>query len=344
MTAPNYFESEESLEQQAAAWLIEREEGFSPDRAAQFAQWRDADRRHAAAIARVEATLDLLGELPSLRDVLVENTSTTASDTKETRFILFGFRPAQWIASAAAVAVLGMILWHSLPSGKQRPHDYVADVNGSQRLALSDGSIVDLKSNSRLRVQFLPERRQATLTTGEAHFQVAHDSKHPFVVWANGVSIRAVGTAFDVRIENGNVDVLVTEGKVVVERESNISRANPAKPLVPMLSAGEHTVVDLKNNTPPKIEKVAPTAVHGLLSWQDEMTTFTDVPLREMIVRINRCNSTHIILGDPELGERKIGGVIALNQVNAFVRLLEQDGDIVADRRSNEEIVLHRAR
>jgi transmembrane sensor len=74
------------------------------------------------------------------------------------------------------------------------------------------------------------------------------------------------------------------------------------------------------------------------------MTSFTDVPLSEMVARVNRCNSTQLVLQDPELGTRKIGGVIALNQVDAFVRLLEQDGDIIAERRPDGEIILRRAR
>jgi transmembrane sensor len=73
------------------------------------------------------------------------------------------------------------------------------------------------------------------------------------------------------------------------------------------------------------------------------MTSFADVPLREMVARVNRCNTTQLVIADQSLAERRIGGAIALDQVDAFVHLLEQDGDITAERRGSE-IILRRAR
>ena len=37
---------DDAIETAAAEWLIEREDGFTPGRAAQFAAWRAADSRH----------------------------------------------------------------------------------------------------------------------------------------------------------------------------------------------------------------------------------------------------------------------------------------------------------
>ena len=113
---------------------------------------------------------------------------------------------------------------------------------------------------------------------------------------------------------------------------------------LPLLKAGERTLISPDLDRAPRVEVVAPAAVHALLAWQDRMTSFTDVPLREMVARINRCNSVQLVLRDPELGDRKIGGVIALNQVESFVHFLEQDGDIVAERHDDGEIILRRAR
>ena len=74
------------------------------------------------------------------------------------------------------------------------------------------------------------------------------------------------------------------------------------------------------------------------------MTSFTDVPLQEMVARLNRWNATQLVVGDSELAARRIGGAINLNDVHSFVRLLEQDGDIVAEPQSSDTVVLRRAR
>jgi UDP-N-acetylmuramate--alanine ligase len=60
--------------------------------------------------------------------------------------------------------------------------------------------------------------------------------------------------------------------------------------------------------------------------------------------RLNlEASDRQLVLDDAALGERRIGGVIALDQVEAFVRLLEQDGDVSVEWRGEHEVVLRRA-
>src|SRR3546814_12625198 len=58
--------------------------------------------------------------------------------------------------------------------------------------------------------------RRVILRRGEASFEVAHNVQRPFVVSAEGLDVRAVGTAFVVGIEDGGVEVTVEEGVVAV--------------------------------------------------------------------------------------------------------------------------------
>jgi transmembrane sensor len=73
--------------------------------------------------------------------------------------------------------------------------------------------------------------------SGEAHFFVEKDPQRPFVVNAAGIDVRAVGTAFNVRIDPAAVEVLVTEGRVRVDPA--VPHDDPAAPAVsPRASAG----------------------------------------------------------------------------------------------------------
>ena len=103
-------------------------------------------------------------------------------------------------------------------------------------------------------------------------------------------------------------------------------------------------MVALASAAPPRIEPAAPAAIREALAWHARTTTFSDVPLRDVLARFNTRNVTQLVLADDELGERKIGGTFALDQAEAFARLLAQDGDLTAERRSENEIVLRRAR
>jgi transmembrane sensor len=339
------FQTDELLVEIAAAWLVEREEGFLPERSEAFEGWCRSDPRHKEAVLRVEGTLSLLSEMPSVRSGLEWRLARTTKGEFKSQLprTLLGVHFGPWasgLAAAAALCAAGIWFARSLSNDYR---SYSADAFAPQRVALTDGSVVDLNTNTRLQVHFSSGERQIDLAAGEAHFQVAHNAARPFIVTANGVSVRAVGTAFDVRLVGQNVEVLVTEGRVEVDRQTTAVIFPHVVNLIPHLSAGERTMVTPNAQPAPQVENVLPGKVHALLSWQDRMTSFADVPLREMVARVNRCNTTQLVIADQSLAERRIGGAIALDQVDAFVHLLEQDGDITAERRGSE-IILRRAR
>ena len=345
MKPTDFQDPEAELEEEATVWLLERDDGFAPGRSEAFAEWCSRNPRHAEAVARVERTLAILNEMPAVRKPLETRVGQPAPGISKVKLLAHTgrFSRGAWAASFAAMLVIGAIVWRT----DQPPAAETYEAIGTEprRVSLADGSVVDLNSNSRVAVEFSEVERRITLETGEAHFQVAHNSARPFIVTANGISVRAVGTAFNVHLAGDKVDVLVAEGKVEVDRQESSAFFAPKKILViPLLIAGERTQVNSHDRSAPRVEEVAPAEIHSLLSWQNRMTSFVDVPLREMVARINRCNSLQLVIGDPQLGDRKVGGVIDLKQVNAFIHLLEQDGDVVAERSPAGEIVLRRAR
>ena len=76
-------------------------------------------------------------------------------------------------------------------------------------------------------VLFTDTERRVRLERGEAFFQVTKDPRRPFVVEVGGVTVRAIGTAFNVRLGGGELDVLVAEGKV------EVASTGPAQPDAP---------------------------------------------------------------------------------------------------------------
>jgi transmembrane sensor len=67
------------------------------------------------------------------------------------------------------------------------------------------------------------------------------------------------------------------------------------------------------------------------------------LPLREAVALFNRRNEVQLVLADEKLGEQRIGGTFAADQVETFVRLLAEDGDVLAERRGATVITLRRA-
>jgi transmembrane sensor len=333
-----------SVEDAAIAWLTERDDGWTPAREREFAQWLRADPRHAAAVARLEQTLGLLGELPDFRAEL--NTAfdraapvvpfpPAAKPTPRRRPL----RTWAWAGLAAALAAGAFLGWRTVSRPPEIP--YATTVAGYERARLDDGSTLELNAATAVRVQFTPAERRVRLETGEAHFAVAHDAARPFIVSAGGVAVRAVGTAFNVRYgADGAVVVIVTEGKVRVGQAGPASSAEASAPLV---SAGERLVLP-RQAPPPVVERVSPAELRAAFAWQARLADFADAPLGDVVARFNARSRVQLILADPVLADRRIGGTFALDESEAFVRLLERDGEIAGERRGETEIHLRRAR
>ena len=330
-----------AIEAAAVAWLCERDEEFTPERASAFAAWCAADPRHRAAVAKVERGLELLHELPAARFAV--EAWLAGRRERTTRAARSARIPAwAWPTGLAAALLCGVLFWRfpiQPPAGVQT---LAASAVAPARAVLGDGSIVNVNTQGKLEVQLGTRERRVTLAQGEAHFEVKADPTRPFVVVAGGVTVRAVGTIFVVRMNGDAVEVLVEEGKVTVAPVTAPAREAPAA--APLIHAGERAVVPRADpGATPRIEKMEPPMMGAALQWHRRVALFNDTPLREVVAQFNRRNGVQISLADDELGARRFGGALALDQVEALLRLLEREGGIAVERRGPSEIVLRRA-
>lgn len=352
-----YPSSIAAIEDTALHWLLERDEGFAPGRAAAFAAWCASDPRHNDAVLRAEAGLQLLSALPAaspaLKDRFTSLPAPTARSEKPEPGKVVPFsrsrvrKSSLWVAGIAAAVMAAFFIPSQLPvvAPEETPaHHFVTDSNTVRRhLALEDGSVLHLNTGSDLSVQLTAQERSVALEKGEAHFAVAPDTERPFVVRAGGLIIRAVGTAFDVRTTGSSVEVIVHEGRVDVRPdptarplEAQSSGGASSASAASQLSAGERIRADAGRMQ--LAEPIDAVALQAALAWHGGAATFAGVPLQEVVARFNRHNTVQLTIADASLAARRIGGTFSLDRIDALVHLLEQEGDVVADR-SREGIV-----
>jgi transmembrane sensor len=346
------LDHEDPIEEVASDWLTLRTEGFSSAQKREFERWCDADPRHAAAVARLEAACALLDKMPLVRAELqpvVEFPVKPRAIVPERTYPVLRVIFATAAAAALALASFGWWQWsHPHPSA---PMIYATSTGGYERVVLAEGSVVELNADSEVRVALLPKERRVALSRGEAHFTVAHDTARPFIVSAQGVVVRAVGTAFNVRLASTSVEVLVTEGKVSVTDPVTPSAAAA----LTLLAANERTLIAtapaLSAAAPtaslapaPIVEKITSEAIREALSWQERKLVFAETPLRDVVAQFNRRNRLQLVLGDATVAERPVGGTFAADNVEGFVRLLEGSGTIAVERRDELTVVLRAAR
>ncbi|HLB30026.1 MAG TPA: FecR domain-containing protein, partial [Gammaproteobacteria bacterium] len=204
---------------EAEAWLVKLDgDEFSAADAEALRKWLRAKPEHKRAIVEAMALwgdLDILSDLREMFPLTAQR-----AHTRPMGLALF-FRPSIMATVAVLFLISGVLLWDRLHMPQDTPASAAETVLrttvGQQgRYDLADGSHVILNTDSLLETEFTADRRDLRLVKGEAHFQVAHDPQRPFLVHAGAGVVRAVGTAFSVHLEGDEVEVSVTEGRVLV--------------------------------------------------------------------------------------------------------------------------------
>lgn len=293
----------ESIDQEASRWLASRDSGArSAELDGAFQQWLDADIRHRVAYLKIEAAWQRGDRLRELRPL----DRTVDAD------LLAPPRRHWSLALAASVVIVLAIAgaWFARTQlGWQR---YETRVGSLSRIVLEDGSVVDLNTDSDIRVHIGSERREIRLLRGEGRFQVAHDNSRPFVVSAASAAVRAVGTEFSVRLHGtAQVDVLVSEGTVAID-SGRVAHSPP-------VHAGEAAVV-LPDRV--SVSRIDPQLLQRRLAWTDGQLQFRGETLAEAVAEFNRYNRRQLKLADPSLAQLRVGGNFDATDPESFAAAL----------------------
>jgi transmembrane sensor len=317
-----HTEYPDTIRQEAAQWVLAHDRGLTAE---EQDQWMGANEAHRAAWAEHRWSWDELDRLAGLQVSLHAVTDPDLLAPKR-RLKLHVWL---WPLAAAAAVIVGLFVM--VPNSSERAT--VAQVNAPlvaaapvipliEQRELPDGSVVELNRGAVVEENFTATERRVVLRSGEAHFRVVKDSARPFFVEASGVSVRAVGTAFNVRMDSSSVEVLVTEGTVQVAA----SRERAEDPDVPVLSVNQRTVVYLIPFAPvPKVTPVPDAEVETLLAWQPKLLDFTDAPVAEVVAEFNRRNSVRMEVSDPALQVMRLSATLRSDNVAGLVRFLESE-------------------
>jgi len=339
----------EPIEAAASAWLARRDRGLTPAEQDAYLQWLAENPAHGRAIARLEKAWGFMDRLEQWRpahsaqpnpDLLLSRRGGNAKAEGKRHSRRMWFLSGA-LAAAAAIAVA----WAWQPFGPAaavaRSAPTAKLVRNSEVRKLADGSTVELHRGSDIAVDFSGTERRVRLLGGEAHFTVAKNKERPFIVDAAGVAVRALGTAFNVRLQPESVEVLVTEGTVRVD-QPGVS----ADPVVPAMTVGERASVSLVSTAAPVVPavvRVDEIEMERRLAWQGLRIEFNDSPLDEAVAEFNRHSGgprIDLAPGAATLAQMKIGGSFRADNVEAFVRLLESGFGVAAERTASGRILL----
>lgn len=293
------------IDEAAAQWAARVDAGvWSVEDEAALKAWLAGDVRRLGAFARVRAVALHTERAKALGPQFdpARFVETPIMQSSRRRFLVGG----AIAAGAAGLGVLGAA-WLA-----QR-QVYSTRKGETRVLALKDGSVVTLNTDTKLAVSLTQERRVIRLLHGEGLFEVAKDKARPFIVHAGEAQALAVGTSFTVQhLDDRPMQVLVREG--VVEVRGGGDRSLPVRLTANMraLSQRQGGGVSAETIDEPQLNRE--------LAWRDGRISFSGETLERAAGEFARYSDTRIVIDDPALGREEIAGLFQANDPVGFAQ------------------------
>ena len=320
-------ETREVLAQDAALWFARSRSGaFSKADRQALQAWLEARAAHREAYL---AVIDLWNDAEGLR------ASPEVLDMREAALRRYpaSVRRTPWAAVAAVAvcaATLGIAAW-LLTTSRPVTQVFQTGVGQTATVALIDGSRLTLDTDTTVRTAIGAHRRYIRLDRGRAFFKVAHDASRPFVVEADGKSVLATGTAFEVTSEPQRFEVLLVEGHVSVSQSAIKGR----QPVSTELNPGTRLI-----GAPGGKWILARAGGANDLAWMDGELVFDNKTLGEIAKEMNRYSRRKIVVSDPNVAGRLVYGAFMAGDVDQFVHALVDYKVARIQSQSEGEVIL----
>ncbi|MFC7287118.1 FecR domain-containing protein [Herminiimonas glaciei] len=297
----------------AIDWIICLRSGDAgPVQHEAFKQWRLQDVRHDTAIRHLEQVLGTFDGLPassyvrsSARRALLKSPDRRKLLRNTLALLLVGSGTG---LLAQRITPLNTVTADLRTSTGQRKH-----------MQLADGSQIWLNARSAADIDFDESTRRIHLRSGEIVVDVAADAQRPFIVESAEGSMRALGTRFLVRQEEGATVLAVLHSAVRIDAKDGASRT---------LVAGETARFDQSQIT------AIDTASGAAAAWVDGFIEVHDRPLREVIAAMRPYRSGFLRV-TPQAGALRVTGTFPLDDSKRTLAALAETLPIVIRSRTD---------
>ena len=212
------------------------------------------------------------------------------------------FKPAIAAAAVLAFMIGGWLIIDTNTAKNEAKQELVAAPGSQKYQLLSDGTKVWLNAGSTLTYgdAFNVNDRKVYLK-GEAYFEVFHNKQKAFIVYTDKIATRVLGTRFNIRAYENDLEVKVAllSGKVEI-----IGRANDGKEKR-VLRPKE---VAIYKKADQSLAVVKTDEITQYAVWRFEKIIFNETPLNEVIIRLQQVYRVKIVLDNKNLKGCKITG------------------------------------
>jgi transmembrane sensor len=306
--------------EQAIHWLTLLTSGEAGDeQQCMFKMWLAENTAHQTAWDDAQLLWNDVSRLTDadIAGIAVPSKKITAS--LRSRRLIFSYPGL----SLAACVLISAVLW--MPDISNYLADYRTGTGTQQNITLADGSSIQLNTDTAISVDYSSSLRRLTLHGGEVWFKVAPDPSRPFEVSTDYGTIRALGTAFD--IKNSGEQITVTVYKHAVR----VQLANGEK--MDRLQEGATLKFD---KTLRGFETRVNLTETG--AWHEQHMVFHDQKLQDVIKELNRYRKGRIVITDSALNDLPLTGTFDTDNPDEALLMIQQSLGL-ADYRITDRLV-----
>ncbi|NIJ45539.1 hypothetical protein FHR24_002007 [Wenyingzhuangia heitensis] len=188
------------------------------------------------------------------------------------------------------------IVYHTT-AAKKPVYNQLSVPYGKQfELVLSDGTCITVNSGTTIEypTQLATNQKRKVKLKGEAYFNVAKDSAHPFVVTANNLKVRVLGTQFNISAypEEQNIATVLVEGLVGLYDQEQYHPKTAT-----LLTPGFKGIYNEQSRNISK-QKVDTRIYTG---WKTGLLIFRNIPFQNILKRLERTYNIQITNNNKEL-------------------------------------------
>jgi transmembrane sensor len=320
------FGARTSIEHEAMGWLVrmDSDDPLSPTEQEALKEWMSCSLLHRNELVRLSKFWSQANILTGLITGLEFRRAGRRGSHHRAGWVGMILMATSAMFASIALVYLGLqslgdttTLTHSTPVGQQ------------DTIQLSDGSYVQLNTDSQIEVTYGIDSRRVRLLRGEALFSVMPDTRRVFEVCVADSIVRAIGTAFVVQLDGRQVDITVTKGRVdvldVTKAQAGIGgTSNKSTPLISQLgqlTAGEATHFE-SGSGHIKARQLTEAQLQRRMAWREGYLAFDGEHLSKVVVELNRYSKKHFEIGDSKLKSIAVGGRFRIGDMAGVLEVL----------------------
>ncbi|MCE7862008.1 MAG: DUF4974 domain-containing protein [Bacteroidetes bacterium CHB5] len=236
---------------------------------------------------------------------------------------------AIWVRIAAGIAIFfGVIYFLNNPIAPVQQMA-ILSTNNTMQDTLPDGSTAFLNKQSELVYSYdKKQKARKVKLKGEAYFTVKHNDEQPFVIEADEIRVRDIGTEFNLKAypDKDTIEILVTEGEVQFYTlyDSGLN-----------LKAGQRAIYSKRNKMFYRIEK--PDT--NILAYKTKVFSFNNTDLKTVVALLNEVYNSKIILANPKLFDCRLTANYKEDNPAIIAEVIAETMNLTLTRKG-EELIL----